>query len=295
MKKIVLSIFFATVVYPAFTQDVVVVGSATAGRKGEEMGKEYLDMATVRVYYYFTQKEKANDKSFVRHDTMTLDIGAQMSHYYDMTRPKKDAESPLNQLDPNRIQTISVLKGNSADEFDNFLGEKHEQNYFDGTSEKIYKNRISGRLTLIDNANGLYRCDDPVGLLNWEITSDTATILDYSCQKAKIRFRGRDYEAWFAPEIPINDGPWKFFGLPGLIVKVNDAEGLVAFECVGLQNLDTPYEIGIPQGKYIQCNRKELEKVIRERGASMRVFVNGGNVVIAGKSLSPSFKFLELE
>jgi GLPGLI family protein len=297
MKKIALSILFAAVVYPAFTQDVVVLNSRAISAKAEEMGKESLDVATVRAYYFFTQKEKANDKSTFRHDTMTLDIGAQMSHYYDAARPRKDSlnVSPLDKLDVSRIQSIEIYKDKHADLFDNYLGEKYEQNYFDGTTEHIYKNRINGQLTLIDNSNGLYRCDDPVGLLNWEITSDTATMLDYSCQKAKIHFRGRNYEAWFAPEIPINDGPWKFYGLPGLIVKVNDSDGLVAFECVGLQYLEVPSEIGIPQGKYIKCNRKELEKVIRDRGASMNIGINGGNVIIASKSLSPSFKFLELE
>jgi GLPGLI family protein len=300
MKKIIVSILFAAVVFPAFTQEVFVIDAGSMADlkpKAEEMDKQSLDMATVRAYYYFTQKEKATDKSAFRKDTMTLDIGLQMSHYYDATKPRKDSlnVSPLDKINPSMIKSVSILKDSQADGFDNFIGEKYAKNYFDGTSEKIYKNRINGQITIIDKSSDFYRCDDPVGSLNWEITPDTATIFNYNCQKAKIRFRGRDYEAWFAPEVPINDGPWKFFGLPGLIVKVNDTAGLVAFECVGLQYLDNPYEVVIPEGKYIKCNRKELEKVIRNRGASLNIAINGGNVVIAGKSLSPSFKFLELE
>ena len=169
-------------------------------------------------------------------------------------------------------------------------------NYFDGTTEKIYKNRTTGEVSIIDRIDlNDYRCNDLIGTFNWEITSDTATVLDYVCQKAKLRFRGRDYEAWFAPDIPINDGPWKFMGLPGLILKVNDINGLIAFNCIGLQNLETSVPIEIPDKKYLKCNRKELVKLIKNRGGSMTVGINGGHVIIASKALSDSFQFLELE
>jgi GLPGLI family protein len=282
--------------YPVFSQETFFSPGAI-GSKGEEMEGQSLDMATVRVYYHFTQKESAKDKTAFRDDQMTLDIGAQMSHYYDETKARKDSIAllPLSNLNPNSIKSISVYKDNQENAIDNSLGDKYEQNYFDGNSERVYKNRLNGEITIIDNSNGLYRCEDPVGILDWEITQDTATIFNYSCQKAKVRFRGRNYEAWFAPEIPVNDGPWKFFGLPGLIVKIEDTDGLIAFECVGLQYLENPYAIAIPKGKYIKCNRKELEKAIKSRGSSMNIYINAGNITIAPKGLSPSFQFLELE
>lgn len=51
---------------------------------------------------------------------------------------------------------------------------------------------------------------------------DSLSILDYKCIKATTRFRGRDYTAWVTKELPINDGPWKFYGLPGLILQIED-------------------------------------------------------------------------
>jgi GLPGLI family protein len=252
--------------------------------------------ATIRVHYVFTQKEKAGEKPF-RNDTMTLDIGSQVSYYYDETKSLKD--SVFNQvfsgLSPDRIKSISVFR-NSDELSDNYLGDRYETNYFDGTSEKIYKNRMTGQLSIVNRiSNNDYLCEDPLGTLSWEITSDTATVLNYNCQKAKLHFRGRDYEAWFAPEIPVNDGPWKFISLPGLILKVKDIKELVVFDCIGLQNLETPAPIEIPNKKYLKCNRKEMAKMIKERGASMTFGINGGNVVIANKALDSSFQFLELE
>ncbi|MBA5791900.1 GLPGLI family protein [Flavobacterium sp. xlx-214] len=58
----------------------------------------------------------------------------------------------------------------------------------------------------------------------WKITSETKKIKDYTCYKATTTFRGNNFEAWFTPDIPINAGPWKWYGLPGLIVEVHDVE-----------------------------------------------------------------------
>jgi GLPGLI family protein len=221
MKKIAWFICFVTIACVAHSQE-----NADALNVREDIERQSLDAATVRVYYHFTQKEKAEDKTAFRNDTMTLDIGAQMSYYYDETKAKKDSlfSSVWTNLNPASIKSISVIKDSSGNELDNFMGEKYEQNYYDGTSEKIYKNRFNGQLTILDYSNDAYKCEDPVGSFRWEITLDTALIFNYLCQKANVNFRGRNYEVWFTPEIPINDGPWKFFGLPGLILQVNDSK-----------------------------------------------------------------------
>jgi len=56
----------------------------------------------------------------------------------------------------------------------------------------------------------------------WKITSETKNIKGHTCTKATLSFRGRNWEAWFAQDIPLPYGPWKFYGLPGLIVEVYD-------------------------------------------------------------------------
>lgn len=58
--------------------------------------------------------------------------------------------------------------------------------------------------------------------IKWEILTETAMIQDYKCQKAKAEFGGRTWEAWFSKDLPFPDGPYKFHGLPGLIVKLVD-------------------------------------------------------------------------
>lgn len=58
----------------------------------------------------------------------------------------------------------------------------------------------------------------------WEILSDTATLFNLKAQKAICDFGGRKWEAWFCSELPISDGPYKFSGLPGLIIQLESTD-----------------------------------------------------------------------
>ncbi len=79
---------------------------------------------------------------------------------------------------------------------------------------------------------------EPTNSINWEITNKSREIGSYTAIKAKSAFRGRYYTAWFVPDIDINAGPWKFHGLPGLIIEVTDEEKGVQFLFSKLENFD---------------------------------------------------------
>jgi len=58
---------------------------------------------------------------------------------------------------------------------------------------------------------------------SWKITNETKNIGNFLAYKATCQnFRGRNYTAWFTYEVPVSFGPWKFNGLPGLILEVMD-------------------------------------------------------------------------
>lgn len=74
----------------------------------------------------------------------------------------------------------------------------------------------------------------------WELTSDTMRIHDILCQKALLDWEGRRWMVWFAPSIPISFGPYKFKGLPGLVVRAFDEQNYFVFDLVAIQSdLDT--------------------------------------------------------
>ena len=58
--------------------------------------------------------------------------------------------------------------------------------------------------------------------LPWQLTADRDTIQGLPCQMATVSYGHRNYRVWFTPAISINDGPYVFSGLPGMIVKVTD-------------------------------------------------------------------------
>lgn len=76
--------------------------------------------------------------------------------------------------------------------------------------------------------------------LNWAIIDSTETILGYNCQIAETKFRGRTYFASFTEDIPISNGPWKFQGLPGIILKVvsNENNEYYKMECLEIKTHD---------------------------------------------------------
>ena len=51
------------------------------------------------------------------------------------------------------------------------------------------------------------------------------TVCGYVCRKAEATFRGIRWTAWYAPDIPLGIGPWKFNGLPGLVLWAYDDKG----------------------------------------------------------------------
>lgn len=95
---------------------------------------------------------------------------------------------------------------------------------------------------------------------DWTLQGDTASFLGHQCQKAMCHWRGRDYIAWFAPDIPIRRGPWKFGGLPGLIMKVHDVDSLYVFEAVAIENGNFPIW-QYPKDEFMKSSRQKTWKL----------------------------------
>ncbi|MDO5665911.1 MAG: GLPGLI family protein [Bacteroidia bacterium] len=129
----------------------------------------------------------------------------------------------------------------------------------------IYKNYPKGKMTVTD---GLllqdYIYEDELNAQNWQFIDSTKTVLDYSCQMAICNFRGRQWTAWFAPDIPVSDGPWKFGGLPGLIMEVYDRGNQYHFTVIGLQKVENEpiifSETYVGSKKFEKTNRLDFLK-----------------------------------
>ncbi|MCH4896233.1 GLPGLI family protein [Marinilabiliaceae bacterium JC040] len=143
---------------------------------------------------------------------------------------------------------------------------KRDQELHRSFTKFTYKDKVKNIIFEIDNAYD-FHCmyKEPQIFFNWEILSDTDLLLGYKVKKAKCTFRGRTYIAWFTEEIPISEGPWKFSGLPGLILKVYDTQNHYTYNARGFE-LDGKSKISIMKScltknqKYHKIGRKDFLK-----------------------------------
>jgi GLPGLI family protein len=128
---------------------------------------------------------------------------------YDQVLEDKE---PTQQVGDNGEVKMIIMHGDSIGKF-----------HFKDLKTKQLKTRDFIRKTP-------YIIHNSLSEIAWQIQGDTMKIGNYSCQKAVTRFRGRDYTAWFTTQIPINAGPWKLYGLPGLILEAYSTDKEVYFK-----------------------------------------------------------------
>jgi len=136
--------------------------------------------------------------------------------------------------------------------------------------------KTEDKITTVEAVNGfdihmanvfhVYQETDDV--FDWKIKEDTMVINHLLCRKAELEWRGRSWEAWFAPSVPIFDGPYKFRGLPGLIVHIRDGQGYFTFEMESMSNVHKHHRPVPKMGlSFKQTNRDEffeLRKYFRD-------------------------------
>lgn len=94
--------------------------------------------------------------------------------------------------------------------------------------------------------------------LKWLLENDTKLIDGFVCQKATVTAFGRNFIAWFSKDIPINDGPFKFYGLPGLILEIYDTKMYYHFRMIKHAPQERVSLLEIPELKL--SNIKEIDK-----------------------------------
>lgn len=216
--------------------------------------KETLDTASFRILYKFellTLKEK---NPFTVTDTMSLEVGDTWSKYYSYYRKEKDSITIHNRLN-DAYPLLWRRFGGGGEELQKRLESKQEViDVLDlrkvGEPSIVYKNRRSNEIITIDegpmempSTHTLFRFTENIPPQNWVILDDTLTVLGYLCQKATTVFRGRNYTVCFTMEIPVDDGPWKLYGLPGLILKAEDSDAIFRMEAIGLKKTQKAIDV----------------------------------------------------
>lgn len=177
-----------------------------------------------------------------------LNLGPRASRFTDYTVFRADSAVLASQPDPKM-----------RDRFNSGLDKQALRFYPD-----IIQGYPQGELTYTDLVTPDYlEYTEPLGSMQWEIGEETDTVCGYPCLRATASYGGRDWVAWFSEEIPSSAGPWKFNGLPGLILSVGDTEGIHSFTAVSFRQGDSP--VAKPKNSMIQKTTRDKFVEVKPR------------------------------
>lgn len=201
-----------------------------------------LSMAqTSRFVYQVTMKSDSTDKANATIETARLDISPEKSLFYGEGRIKRDSVMQrmreTRNFDRNAMQNL--------------------RSSIDYIVEKDLVKNITYFKTRLGRDQYTYEEDRK---MDWKILPETVKIGEYEAQKAETTFAGRKWYAWFTQDIPFQDGPYKFKGLPGLIIKVEDANGDYSFDLQQSKKISEFPNFDNRGGNPIKVKRTDFEK-----------------------------------
>ncbi|MET3537931.1 GLPGLI family protein [Chryseobacterium limigenitum] len=213
-----------------------------------------------RFYYDYKYISDSTNKAEVKSDIMLLDIDKNGSKYYSREKFVSDSTSKADlakQLKGGFGGSINIKKNIKPGMIFTSVTKSYPD-YKVSLSEKI------GQTT--------YKVAEDQKP-EWKILPEKQKIGEYNTQKATSTYGGREWIAWFSPDIPFQDGPYKFYGLPGLIVKLEDKTGSHTMTLIGNKKTEASAEeelqlpgvtmIGLG-GKDIEVTKKQFKKAWKD-------------------------------
>lgn len=234
------------------------------------------------IYEYSFTLDSTNTQDLQK-EMLVLDVNPTGSEFYSYEKMKSDS-----------LLYIEIEKQKNSDsEIINF-----KPTYKGKITYTVSKNYPDFKTFLhIGMGTDEYKVSDD-RKMNWKILPEKQKIGEFDAQKAETEMFGRKWTAWFSTEIPIQDGPYKFSGLPGLIVKIEDQNKTHSYELKGIsknsgvQNLKVPSnlligkEIPVSYSQYKKMYLEEyndptktLRKLMLEAGSNFKMFGPNGTEI----------------
>jgi len=176
----------------------------------------FFSLSTAQTNRFFYEVKFKEDSTQTKHQKvfMVLDVNPNETKYYDNTFLEKDSINKANHSQlTNWTSQIPVTRKKNSNKNINY--------------------------TFIDDQLYSYPTED---LIQWKLSDKTKKYLHFDLQQATANFGGRKWTAWFTKEIPLSEGPYKFTGLPGLIVLLEDDRNQYSFALVKSKKLEKTYD-----------------------------------------------------
>lgn len=254
MKRIIILLTILAVCGEVWAQPKINGRAPVREKRGYDK-RIVVDTATVRVLYALNAKDIKDEDTYL--DLGKLEVGGRMSKYsseFVYTSDLEVAKWKKEKGHQGYVPKTFFIRGENTENWSELV---YSDYFIEGNSltewacMPLYAEKDNGRYT------------EQWPLMQWSLQDSTQTILGHRCQKATCHFRGRDFVAWFAADVPIKGGPWKFGGLPGCILKVYDTQHLYEWEAVAIERGTFPI-CQYPESLYPKATRKRIWKLQKE-------------------------------
>jgi len=224
-------------------------------------------IAQTHRFIYDVVYKKDSTSNITTKENYILDIGTKETKYYTYDFFVADS------LITNNIPFPKEMKLNTSD----VIVHKNNNNEF-------------FQYDLLENTVLQLQTNDTQ---KWNLSQEKKNVKNLSLQKAITTWGGRNWTAWFAEEIPFQEGPYKFHGLPGLIVEIYDDKKNYHFELVRSEKIkeeenqfiEMSEKLGIPitWEKYKTAKIKYYESPVNfiknSAENSEQLYLNDGTIV----------------
>ena len=217
--------------------------------------RKILDTADVRVLYAFNAEDLKDKNTWIDEGQLKIAKGLiQYSSHFEEVNEDSLAQWLRNHPKSDVYPPFRWIQGHNPERW-------IEYQYSNIHIKNGILEEWAAMPRAIEEDNLVY--SEQLPLQKWITYKETRTICGYRCLKAICQWRGRSYTAWYTPLIPIPVGPWKFGGLPGLIMAVSDSTGDYSWEAVAVGKGKFP--IYAPRRrKYSRSTREKVLKLQRE-------------------------------
>lgn len=198
----------------------------------------YYSGQKLRVVYDLAYRTDSTD-SHLDTKKMILDVNDKLTRFYPYKLYRSDST-----LTANKKMGMETMSRSMDYDFSVI------KDYTSGTLKKFYRIWLD-----------VYELNEKLPKLSWVLSDETKTIDNIKCQKATVEYKGRQWEAWFSSEIPLNEGPYVFGGLPGLIISIYDTKGDYNFKMVEIKNDFEEIYTKDFDVKTFMVNQNQLKKV----------------------------------
>ncbi len=208
-----------------------------------DVNYEVLDSAKLLAYYKMISKPDSTQTSKYK-STKLLLIGDSISEF----------------IDNGHFCTDTIMRNfKDFSQLEEYTSNPNKP--IPSSSFKVYKYHLRGRISFTEYLMpNHFMYEEKISDFNWQLFTDTLTINGYLCQKAECFYGGREWTAWFCPKLPISDGPYKFCGLPGLIIKISDRKNDYSFTLESLATCAKKIAIDRTEEVYVKTSRRDFLK-----------------------------------